>query len=312
MTIWRTVARRLLALPPTLAGVLVVTFILLQVIPGNPVDRLVGERGADPVVRERLRVAYGLDQPLPVRFGLYCRSLARGDFGTIPGTGRPVVDEFLDRLPNTLRLAMTAFLISLVVGVPTGILSALRPGTWLDAGIRTISTLCQATPVFWFGLMIMYVVALRLRLLPPSGDGSGSLAHLILPAVTLGLRPAAFLQRVVRSSLLEVLGQDYIRTARAKGLAETAVVIRHGLRNAAIPVVTVIGVDLGSLLSGSVITESIFQYRGLGSFILYGIQNRIYSIVMLSALSATLLFIIVNAATDVLYTLIDPRVQESA
>jgi len=299
-----------LTVPPTLFGVLLVTFLLLQVIPGNPVERMLGERGATAEQRARLMEQYGLDRPVHERFLRYCSRLVHGEFGEIPGTGRPVADEFLERLPNTLRLALAAFVLSLALGIPTGILSGVYPNGRLDLACRTISTLCQSTPVFWFGLMMMYVFAYRIPLLPPSGDGQGALSHLVLPAVTLGVRPAAFLQRIVRSSLLDVLGQDYIRTARAKGLGEMLVIGRHALWNAAIPIVTVIAVDLGSLLSGSVITESIFGYRGVGSFIMYGIRNRIYPVVLLSALFTTALFIFVNLLTDVSYSILDPRLRE--
>ena len=307
---WRLIGRRLIVLPPTLLGVLLLTFVLLQVIPGNPVDRMLGERGATAETKARLMAHYGLDRPIHQRFGLYLHRLSKGDFGQLPGTGRSVLSEFLSRLPNTIRLALAAFLLSLCIGIPTGIASGLRPGGRLDIACRTASTLCQSTPVFWFGLAMMYLFAYKLPILPPSGDGQGSLSHLLLPAITLGVRPAAFLQRIVRSSLLDVMGQDYIRTARAKGLGEWIVIGRHALWNAAIPIVTVVAVDLGSLLSGSVITETIFRYRGVGSFIMYGIRNRIYSVVLLASLFTTALFIIVNLVTDILYAVADPRLRE--
>ena len=308
MVPWRLIIKRLLSLPPTLLGVLILTFFLLQVIPGNPVERMLGERGATEAVKNRLMEQYGLNRPLHERFSIYLYRLLNGDFGTMPGTGRPVLTEFLSRLPNTLRLAFSAFLISLLIGIPMGIISGLKPGSKIDLFCRSISTLCQSTPVFWFGLFAMYLFAYTFRLFPPSGHGQGSLMHLALPSLTLGLRPAAFLQRIVRSSLLEVMGQDYIRTARVKGLSEFLVIGRHALWNAAIPIVTVLAVDLGSLLSGSVITESIFRYRGIGSFILFGIRNRIYSVVLLSSLFTTALFVSVNLFSDILYSFLDPRV----
>ena len=305
------VIRRLFLIPPTLLGVLAITFFLLQIIPGNPVERMVGERGVSEAQKMLLIKQYGLDKPIYQRFGLYMYKLFHGDFGTIPGTGRSVLEEFTDRLPNTIKLATAAFLLSVIIGIPSGIASGYRPGSYLDFMLRGISTICQSTPVFWFGLALMYVLAYSVRLFPPSGSGNGNIEYLVLPALTLGIRPAAFLHRIVRSSLLEVLSQDYIRTARAKGLRESRVLIFHGLRNAMVPVVTMMAVDLGLLLSGSVITESVFHYRGIGSFILYGIQNRIYSVVLLTTLFTTGLFMGVNLLTDVFYVIANPRLRES-
>jgi len=305
------ILKRIFIIPPTLVGVLAITFFLLQIIPGNPVERMAGERGVTAEQKLELTKQYGLDKPVMERFFLYLSNLSQGKFGTIPGTGRSVLEEFLDRLPNTIKLALAAFMLSVFIGLPSGIICGYKPGSTIDIIFRSISTIFQATPVFWFGLAAMYIMAYKFRLFPPSGSGNGEIKYLILPAITLGIRPAAFLQRIVRSSLLEVMNLDYIRTARAKGLSETVVLIIHGLRNAIIPVVTLMAVDLGLLLSGSVITESVFHYRGIGSFILYGIQNRIYTIVLLTTLFTTVLFMIVNLLTDIFYIFANPKLQET-
>jgi ABC-type dipeptide/oligopeptide/nickel transport system permease component len=305
------VLRRLFLIPPTLLGVLTITFFLLQIIPGNPVERMVGERGITMEQKANLIKQYGLDRPVWERFSIYLNNLAHGNFGTIPGTGRSVLTEFMDRLPNTVKLALAAFMLSVLIGLPAGIISGYKPGSMTDILLRGLSTLCQSTPVFWFGLAVMYLFAYKFRIFPPSGSGNGDLRYLILPALTLGVRPAAFLQRIVRSSLLEVMNLDYIRTARAKGLSEFSVLIIHGLRNAIVPVVTLMAVDFGLLLSGSVITESVFHYRGIGSFILYGIQNRIYSVVLLTTLFTTALFMAINLLTDIFYVIANPRLRNA-
>ena len=303
------IARRLLVTIPLMLGILFVTFFLMQMVPGNPVDRMLGERGGTPEERARLTHELGLDRPWYERFGAYILDLAHGDPGRTLLSREKIADEIADRFPNTCILAITSLLLATALGLSTGVLSAVWPGSWVDHACRLISIFGLSTPVFWFGLMLMLFFALHLRWLPSSSDTPWLALNLILPSITLGLRPAAFIQRVTRSELLDILRTDYIRTARAKGLPESTVILRHALRNAMVPIVTLIGLDLGSLLSGSVITERIFNFRGIGLYALEGIQNRDYSIVMATVLLTSALFLIANLVVDVLYAFLDPRIR---
>lgn len=302
------ICRRILLLVPILLGILFLTFFFLQVIPGSPAERLLGERGATADELARLRARLGLDDPLLVQFGRYLRNLSSGEFGRIYGSNEDVGAELLRRLPNTLRLAFAAMLVASIVGIGSGVLAALYRGTWIDGASRVLAVFGMSTPIFWFGILLILVVAYHLAWLPAGGDGTW--AHLLLPALTLGLRPAAFIQRLTRSSLLEVLNKDFILTARAKGLPERLVLIRHALRNALVPVVTVIGMDLGSFLSGSVITETIFQYPGLGQYILFGIRNRQYEVVLATVLVTATVFVLANLVVDLTYAFLDPRIRD--
>ncbi len=303
------ISRRLLLTLPLMFGVLFITFFLMQMVPGNPVERMLGERGGTPEERARLMHELGLDRPWYVRFGAYVSDLARGDPGRTLLSRERIADEIADRFPNTCLLALTAVIVAVALGLSTGLLSALWPGSWVDHLCRLVAIFGLSTPVFWFGLMLMLFFALKLQWLPASSDTPSMAVNLILPSITLGLRPAAFIQRVTRSSLLDIMRTDYIRTARAKGLPERVVILRHALRNAMVPIITLIGLDLGSLLSGSVITERIFSYRGIGLYALEGIQNREYSVVMASVLLTSFLFLMVNLVVDVLYAFLDPRIR---
>ncbi|MBI4870142.1 MAG: ABC transporter permease [Candidatus Riflebacteria bacterium] len=303
------ITRRLLVTIPLMLGILFVTFFLMQMVPGNPVDRMLGERGGTPEERARLIRELGLDRPWYVRFGDYVLDLARGDPGRTLLSREKIADEIADRFPNTCILAITSLALATVLGLAAGILSAVYPGRLIDHGCRLISIFGLSTPVFWFGLMLMLFFALHLRWLPSSSDTPWLALNLVLPSITLGLRPAAFIQRVTRSELMDILRSDYIRTARAKGLPERVVILRHALRNAMVPIVTLIGLDLGSLLSVSVITERIFNFRGIGLYALEGIQNRDYAVVMATVLLTSFLFLIANLVVDVLYALLDPRIR---
>lgn len=304
------ITRRLLALVPILLGILLVTFVFLQLIPGSPVDRLLGERGGTSEEVARLRHQLGLDLSWAHQFLRYLRNLASGDFGQLYGTNQDVGQELFRRLPNTLRLALAAMAIATLVGVGSGIASATGRNTWIDYGCRAVALFGMSTPVFWFGLLLILLFSYRLGLLPPAGDGGGRLDHLLLPALALGLRPAAFIQRITRSSLLEVLGRDYILTARAKGLRRHVVLVRHALRNALLPVITVLGTDLGSLLSGAVITETMFDYPGVGRYLLFGIRNRQYAVVLATVLLTATIFVLANLTVDLLYAWLDPRIRD--
>jgi peptide/nickel transport system permease protein/oligopeptide transport system permease protein len=300
------ILRRLLLAIPTLAGVLVVVFLLLYVAPGDPVLQMVGER-ADSATIARLRAELRLDDPLPTQFTHYAGGVVRGDLGNSYITGRPILQDILERFPNTLLLAGAAMLLASIVGISLGILSARYPGGWLDRLSLGIAYVGISFPVYWVGLILILLFAVTLRWLPASGFGSVS--YLILPALALGSRSIAFLARVTRSSMLETLGSDYVRTARAKGAAERAVVLRHALRNALIPVITVLGLDFGYYLTGSILTETIFSWPGIGRYVVNAIARRDLPAIQGSVLFLSVVFVLVNLITDLAYAKADPRVK---
>ncbi|TBH20612.1 nickel ABC transporter permease [Thermus thermamylovorans] len=298
--------RRLLIAIPTLFGVVLLVFLMVRLAPGDPAVLLAGEF-ATPETLEAIRARYGLDRPLPEQFLLYLGALLRGDLGESARSRRPVLEELKTYFPNTLELAVAAILVALLTGIPLGILAALRPGSGLDLGVMTLALLGVSMPVFWFGLLAILIFSVNLGWFPVAGKGT--LAHLVLPAVTLGVNATALLARMTRGTLLEVLSQDYIRTARAKGLRERVVVFKHALRNAMIPVVTVAGLEFGTLLAGAVITETIFAWPGLGQLLVGSILARDYPVVQGAVLLVALSFILVNLLVDLLYAGIDPRVR---
>ena len=304
---WTYLVKRLLIAVPTVFAVLVVTFLLMHAAPGDPVSTLMGDRSVTAQERARLEHEAGLDRPLAVQFLSYLGRFLRGDLGTIFGTRRKIADEVRVRFPNTVLLALAAVVLAALLGVTTGALSAYWRNSWLDSLFRLLTLFCISAPVFWFGLMLIVVFSLKLGWLPAAG--SDTWAHLVLPALALGLRPAAFIARVTRSTLLDVLGEHYILTARAKGLPERVVLLRHALRNVALPVVTVIGGDLGSLMGGTVITETVFGFVGLGAFAVEAILNRWYSAIMVVAMLWAVIFVAVNLMVDLLYVALDPRLR---
>ena len=301
----RFLLTRLALLVPTLLGVLAVTFLLLYVAPGDPVQAMVGER-ADRETIARLRAELHLDDPVPVQFGHYVAGVVRGDLGTSYITRRPILRDLLERFPATLRLAGAAMLFAAVVGIGIGIYGAWRPHTPLDRMAAVTAYLGVSFPVYWVGLLLILVFAVGLRWLPPSG--SGGFAYLILPALALGMRSVAFLSRMTRAAMQEVLQADFIRTARAKGLAEGKVVFSHAFRNALLPVVTVLGLDFGSYLTGSILTETIFSWPGVGRYVLTAIDKRDLPAIQGSILFLSVVFVVVNLLTDLLYARVDPRV----
>jgi len=301
----RLVRRRLVATVPTLFGVLVVAFLLLNVAPGDPVAAMVGER-ADAATIARLRAELHLDDPLPVQFGHYVWGAVRGDFGRSYITQRPIARDLEERFPKTVQLALAAMALAALAGITLGVLSAIRPGGTMDRGAMLLSYVGVSFPVYWVGLLLILLFAVLLRWLPPSG--SGGLAYLLLPALTLGMRSVAFLARMTRAAMLEVLSSDFIRTARAKGLSEAAVIMRHGFRNALIPVITVLGLDTGSYLTGSILTETIFGWPGLGRYVLSAIEKRDLPAIQGSILFMSLVFVLVNLVTDLVYAKADPRI----
>ncbi|WP_038047634.1 nickel ABC transporter permease [Thermus caliditerrae] len=298
--------RRLLIAIPTLFGVVLLVFLMVRLAPGDPAVLLAGEF-ATPETLQAIRERYGLDRPLPEQFLLYLGALLRGDLGESARSRRPVLEELKTYFPNTVELAVAAILVALLTGIPLGILAALRPGSGLDLGVMTLALLGVSMPVFWFGLLAILIFSVNLGWFPVAGKGT--LAHLVLPAVTLGVNATALLARMTRGTLLEVLSQDYIRTARAKGLRERVVVFKHALRNAMIPVVTVAGLEFGSLLAGAVITETIFAWPGLGQLLVGSILARDYPVVQGAVLLVATSFILVNLLVDLLYAWIDPRVR---
>jgi len=301
----RFIGRRLLATVPTLLGVLVVAFCLLNVAPGDPVAAMVGER-ADAATIARLRADLHLDDPLPAQFGRYLWDAVRGDFGRSYITQRPIARDLRERFPKTVQLALAAMAFAAVGGIALGVLSAIRPGGAVDRAAMLLSYIGVSFPVYWVGLLLILLFAVMLRWLPPSG--SGGLAYLVLPALTLGMRSVAFLARMTRAAMLEVLSSDFVRTARAKGLNEAAVIMRHGFRNALIPVITVLGLDTGSYLTGSILTETIFGWPGLGRYVLTAIEKRDLPAIQGSILFMSLVFVLVNLVTDLVYAKADPRI----
>lgn len=293
---------------PTLIGVTVITFLLLKAIPGDPVYGMVGPR-ASPEVIEAMRKDLGLDRGIVVQYCRYLRLLLKGDLGNSYYTGYPVGKSIIEKFPNTLKLAAAAMLFAVTLGIVMGILASLNEGGVIDRAVTVVSASCISTPVFWFGLILILVFATYLKRLPPAGMGNGSIAYLILPAVTLGTRSAAYIARVTRSSMLEVLGEPYIRTARAKGLGEAKVVLKHALKCALIPIITLIGVDFGSYLNGAVLTETIFGWDGLGRFAINGIFKRDYPVVLGTVLFGSLMFILANLIVDFIYRWVNPRVR---
>ena len=297
--------RRVLLAIPTLAGVLVVVFLLLYVAPGDPVQEMVGER-ADAETIARLRRELRLDDPVPVQFAHYAGGVLSGDLGTSYITGRPILQDVAERFPKTLLLAATAMVLAALIGISIGVVTARWPGGLLDRITLGAAYLGISFPVYWVGLLLILLFAVTLRWLPPSGYGRAQ--YLVLPALALGSRSIAFLARVTRSSMLEVLGSDFVRTARAKGLVERTVVVRHALRNALIPVITVLGLDFGYYLTGSILTETIFSWPGLGRYVVNAISRRDLPAIQGSVLFLSVVFVAVNLLTDLAYAKADPRV----
>lgn len=300
--------RRIVHTIPVLFGVLVVTFVLLYIAPGDPVLAMVGDR-FDPATIDRLRAELRLDEPVWKQFVHYVTGLVRGDWGRSYITRQPVLDGILEHFPRTLYLASVAMLFATVSGVLIGVVSAVRQSTWIDGVGMTFAFLGISFPVYWVGLILILVVAVEWEALPPSGFGGGAVPYLILPALTLGMRSTAYIARLTRSSMLEVIRLDYVRTARAKGLAEWRVIGKHALKAALIPVITAIGLDFGAYLSGSVLTESIFAWPGIGRFALNAILKRDLPVIQGTVLFLAIVFVLVNLLVDLLYGWLDPRIR---
>lgn len=353
------IIRRILASIPVLVGVLIVTFVLARLIPGDPCTAMLGEK-ASPEVCARFNREKGLDQPVPVQFGIFARDVLRGDLGDSIRFKRPIAQMLVERLPVTIELGISALVIATLVGVPAGLLAAMRRNSAVDVGTMIGANIGVSMPVFWLGLMLAYVFALVLRdtpfWLPPSGrlpagmvptpfyevygwdvpEGTTlqrilelfanlyifnslitfnwevlreTIRHLILPSVALATIPMAIIARMTRSSMLEVLGRDYVRTARAKGLADRWVILRHAFRNALLPVVTIVGLQLGIVFSGAVLTETIFNLAGVGRIMFDAITARDYPIIQGFTLAVAIIYVLVNLLVDISYAILDPRIR---
>jgi peptide/nickel transport system permease protein len=310
--------RRLLLTIPTVVGVVTAVFMLIRLVPGDVVTQMIGLEGSLPTGRvEELKRLFGIDRPLHVQYADYLGNVARGNLGRSLRTGRPVGGELTRRFPVTIELALLGLLVAVTIGIPIGILAAVRRGKIADYVASAFVLLGLSVPSFWLGILLILLFALQLGWLPPTGfisiseSATDNLRHMVLPALSLGLVLAAASTRIVRSSLLEVLGRHYIRTARAKGVWERGVVLRHALRNALIPVVTVIGLQFGTLLGGTVIIEQIFSLPGIGRYALEGINLRDYPVVQGAVLAIALAFTLVNLVVDVCYGFFDPRIRYS-
>ena len=299
-------ASRFLSLFTVIFGVLLLTFLLIHLVPGDPVEVMLGE-SASVADRDALRADLGLNQPLFSQFGSYLNKLAHSDFGQSIHSKTPIIDMLKTRYPATLKLAFLSLIIGLSIGIPLGVYAALKAGHWQDMMVTIVSVRFSAMPAFWLGPILMLIFAVRLGWLPVSGMESRT--SIILPAITLGLGLSAILTRMTRTSLLEVLNDDYIRTARAKGLSEKTVIIRHALRAALLPIITIVGLQMGSLLAGTVITETVFSWDGIGRLLVESIEKRDYPVTQACVLVVALSYVLVNLVTDVLYRFADPRVK---
>lgn len=349
------VGRRLLLAIPVLFGILLVTFMLARLIPGDPCRAMLGERATAEACAAFERNK-GLDRPIPVQFGVYISDLARGDFGDSIRFSRPVSQIMVERLPMTIELTLAALIIALVIGIPLGIVSAMRHNTSVDVGTMMFANVGVSMPVFWLGLMMIWLFAFLLGWFPPSGRLSAGLVstpfyevwgwdiqpgsfwytsaeftsnhfifnsiitfdwrlardavhHLVLPAIALSTIPMAIIARMTRSSLLDVLGRDYVRTARAKGAPERRVVVRHALRNALLPVVTIIGLQMGALLSGAVLTETVFGLAGAGTMLFEAITARDFPIITSFTVVIAAAYVAINLIVDISYAYLDPRIR---
>jgi peptide/nickel transport system permease protein len=330
------ILKRLLSLIPVLLGITLLVFGFLHLIPGDPAVVLLGER-ATPEQLTAVRSQLGLDKPLPVQYLTFLGNLLRFNLGTSIISGIPIATELRTRWPATFELSLAAMAIALIVGIPAGILAAVRKNRWLDQLTMAGSLLGVSLPVYWLGLLLIYLFAVNLHWLPPSGRLSVEagftfqpitgfyvldalltlngpllldvLSHLVLPALTLGTIPLAILARITRSAMLDTLSQDYIRTAKAKGVPQFRVICQHALKNALLPISTIVGLQFGTLLGGAILTETIFAWPGIGSWIYQGILERDYPVVQGGVVFVAIAFVLINLLVDLSYSFIDPRIQ---
>ena len=334
------ILKRLGLVIPTFIGITLLTFAFVHMIPGDPVMIMAGERGLSPERHAQLLAQFGLDQPLWKQYLTYLYGLMHGDLGISLKSRIPVWEEFVPRFKATLELGICAMIFAIAVGIPVGVLAAVKRGSVFDHTAISLSLAGYSMPVFWWGIMLIMLVSVKLNLTPVSGrvgdtvflddslpltgfdlidtliwgekgDFKDAVMHMILPAIVLGTIPLAVIVRMTRSSMLEVLGEDYIRTARAKGLTPMRVIVVHALRNAMLPVVTVIGLQVGTLLAGAILTETIFSWPGLGRWLIEALQRRDYPVVQGGVLLVALLIIMVNFVVDILYGVVNPRIRHN-
>lgn len=335
---FRFIFTRLSLVIPTFFGMTLLAFFLIRLVPGDPIETLAGERGIDAVRHAVLLKEYGLDQPILTQYGIYISKVLHGDFGKSIITQEKVMTEFLALFPATIELALCAMVFALLIGIPAGILAAVKRNSFLDHGVMGVSLAGYSMPIFWWGLLLILLVSVKLDLTPVSGrisvqyfiepttgfllidsamsDQKGaflsSLSHLILPTIVLGTNPLAVIARMTRSAMLEVLGEDYVRTARAKGLSQLRVVSVHALRNALIPVVTVIGLQIGVLFTGAILTETIFSWPGVGKWLIEAIGRRDYPVLQGGMLLLGVIVMSVNLLVDITYGIINPRIRHTS
>jgi dipeptide transport system permease protein len=333
----RFIATRVSLIVPTFFGITLLTFLLVRLIPGDPIEALAGERGIDPVRHEQLRHEYGFDRPVMVQYAIYIARVLHGDLGISAVTHAPVIKEFGALFPATIELSSCAMLFAVLLGLPAGIIAAVRRNSIFDHGVMGISLTGYSMPIFWWGLLAILFFSNTLHWTPVSGRISvqyfiepvtgfllidswrsgepgafqSALSHLILPVIVLGTQPLAVIARMTRSAMLEVLGEDYIRTARAKGLPPRWVIGAHALRNALIPVITVIGLQVGVIFTGAILTETIFSWPGVGKWLVEGIFRRDYPVLQGGALLLGIMVMTVNLIVDLLYGVINPRIRHA-
>lgn len=302
------IMRRLAMLVPILFGVSIIIFVMMRLVPGDPARQALGpEATGDQVAL--LRHQWGLDQPLPVQYLYWLKRAVQGDFGRSTVSRVPASQEIFTRFPATIELTVASMTVSIILGLVFGVAAAVKHNTLFDRSSMVVALIGVCTPSFWLGLMLMLLFSVKLGWLP--SFGKGGIRHLILPALTLGTGASAIIARVTRSSMLEVLSEDYVRTARAKGLSERVVILGHALKNAFIPIITILGLEFGGLLSGAVITETVFAYPGLGLLLVNSINNRDFPIVQGALLLFAVQFVLVNLFVDVIYARVDPRIAYS-
>lgn len=299
------ITRRLLQMIPVLLGVILVVFLIMQMVPGDPAVLLAGE-GASAETIAKMRTQLGLDQPIMVQYAQYVVNVFQGDLGTSLRSNLPVWDEIMARLPATIELAVASIFVTVVLGMIAGIISATKQYSAADITIMVIALLGVSLPSFWLGLSLIYTFSVKFQLFPVAGWGTWK--HMVLPAITLGTAGAAIVARMTRSSMLDVVRQDYIRTAKAKGLRETVIIYKHALKNALIPIITVVGLQFGFLLGGTVLVESVFAINGLGRLIVDAIRMRDLPVVQGGVLIASIIFVFVNLLVDVLYRYFNKRI----
>lgn len=302
------IIKRILQVIPVIIGVTLILFVLMYIIPEDPA-RLILQKGATEQALQNLREKMGIDKPLYVQYWRYIKQLAQGDLGISYRYRRPVKDILADHYPNSIRLALAAIVVEIVIGILAGIISAVKRYTFWDTLVTISTTLAVCVPVYWLGMMLQVIFGLKLGLLPMSGMGDGSIKYYILPSITLASVSTAYVARMMRGSLLEVMANDYIMTAYAKGLPASRVIGKHALKNALIPVVTLIGMDLGSLMGGAILTETVFSWPGVGRTIYLAILQRDAPVVIGGTLVLVIIFVFVNLVVDVIYAWLDPRIR---